>query len=134
MAVKESWQLADLARTMIIVGLTVRELHESEEQMHAERKLIVAVKELTRLTKGRASHPYRFRGVNRRGVWVTVHLPASLLAHVGAYARMKGYSQNDVLTMFLRDGVLCYLTGYNRFLRTIVGVEPAESKERVAIP
>jgi len=32
---------------------------------------------------------------------------------------MNSRSQNDALTMFLRDGMLCYLAGYNRFLKAL---------------
>jgi len=133
LAVRESWQLADLARTMIIVGLTVRELQKSLEEIGSEHKLVIAMKELTRVTRSSATHPYSFRGVNRRGVWITVHLPAGFLAHVVTYARVKGYSQNDALSMFLRDGMLCYLTGYNRFLRALVEVEPTQSRGKVTM-
>jgi hypothetical protein len=119
LAVSESWELADLARVMIIVGLTIRELHEAEGQMRNEHELIIGVEALTRLTRGRASRPYHRRGVSRRGIWVTVHLPSGFLRHVATYARMNGRSQNDALTMFLRDGLLCYFTGYNRFLKAI---------------
>jgi len=114
-----SWQLADLARVMIIVGLTIRELHEMEEDIRGTHELITGVEALTRLTRGRVSRPYHKRGANRKGVWFTVHIPAGFLAHVATYARMNGRSQNHVLTMFLRDGMLCYLTGYNRFLRAL---------------
>jgi hypothetical protein len=32
---------------------------------------------------------------------------------------MNGQSQNGALAMFLQDGMLCYLTGYNRFLKAL---------------
>jgi len=111
--------MADLARAMIIVGLTIRELHEMEEEIRGTHELITGVEALTRLTRGRVSRPYHKRGMNRKGVWITVHLPAGFLAHVATYARMNSRSQNDALTMFLRDGMLCYLAGYNRFLKAL---------------
>jgi predicted HTH transcriptional regulator len=119
LAINESWELADLARAMILVGLTIRELHEMEEELRGQHELIIGLEELTRLTRGRSSRPYHKRGLSRKGVWITVHLPAGLLAHVATYARMNGRSRNDALAMLLRDGMLCYSTGYNRFLKAL---------------
>ena len=102
-----------------MVGLTVRELHEMEEEIRGTHKLLIGVEALRRLTGGRVSRPYHRRGMNRKGVWITVHMPAGFLAHVATYARMNGCSQNYALTMFLRDGMVCYLTGYNRFLKAL---------------
>ena len=119
LAIEGSWQMADLARAMVIVGLTIRELHEMEEDIRGTHELMIGVEALTRLTRGRVSGPYHRRGMNRKGVWIRVHLPAGLLAHVATYARMNSRSQNDALTMFLRDGMLCYHTGYNRFLKAL---------------
>jgi hypothetical protein len=118
-AIDESWELADLARTMVMVGLTIRELHQAEEEIRSEHKLIIGLEAFTRLVQGHVSRPYRRRTGNRKGVWVTVHFPAGFLKHVVAYARMNGQSLNGALAMFLRDGLLCYLTGYNRFLKAL---------------
>jgi hypothetical protein len=104
---------------MILVGLSIRELHEMEEEIRGQHELIIGLEGLTRLARGRLSRPYHKRGVNRKGVWITVHLPAGFLTHVAIYATMNGRSQNDALTMFLRDGMLCYFTGYNRFLKAL---------------
>jgi len=119
LAIGGSWQLADLARVMITLGLTIRQLYEMEEEIRGTHELITGVEALTRLTRGRVSRPYHRRGANRKGVWITVHLPSGFLSHVATYARMNGQSQNNALTMFLRDGILCYLTGYNRFLKAL---------------
>ena len=118
LAVSESWELADLARVMILVGLTVRELHEAEEDMRSDHELLIGLEGLTRLTQGRLRRPYK-RGFNRRGEWITIHMPAGLLSHIATYAKMDGRSQNDALTMFLRVGILCYLTAYNRFRKSL---------------
>lgn len=119
MAVKESWEVADLARAMILTGLTIREIHDMEEEVRGRHELITATEVLTRLTRGRVSRRYSRRGYRREGTWITVHLPTGFLAHIRTYAKMEGRSQNDALCMFLEDGLLCYLTGHNRFLKAL---------------
>jgi hypothetical protein len=101
---------------MIITGLTVRELLKAQE--HSEHKLI-ALEALNQFSRDRPKRAYRPRTYDRKGEWITVHLPAGFLTHVATYAKVNGYSQNEALAMFLRDGMRCYLAGRKRFLRAL---------------
>jgi hypothetical protein len=121
LAARESWELADLGRVLIMMGLAFRELHDAEADVRRKKhRLFAAVKILNALTPrmgGGSRRPYRMRIGSSNSVWITVHLPAGFLTHVAKYARMNGRSQNDALTLFLRDGLLLYLYGYSRFLK-----------------
>ena len=75
LAKSESWELADLARGMIMVGLTMRHLHESESELGSNQRLIKAVDALNYLVRGAVGRRYSRRG-RGRGVWMTVSLPA----------------------------------------------------------
>lgn len=109
----ESWQLADLARGMIIAGLTFRHIYDSEKQRSLER-FVAATKALNFLSYGAGRRRYRPRRLGR-GKWVTVHLPAGLLYQVAMWARGHGRSRNDALSLFLQDGFLLYVTANKRF-------------------
>jgi len=103
---------------MIIVGLTVRELLKAQEGIRSKHRLI-AVEALRQFSPDGAKRAYKLRTSDRKGEWVTVHLPAGLLTHVATYAKVNGYSQNEALAMFLKDGMRCYLAGRKRFLRAL---------------
>ena len=66
-AIGESWQMADLARVVILARLTIHELHEAEEEIRSKHELIAGIEALTRLTRGRVNRSYRRNGMNRRG-------------------------------------------------------------------
>ena len=118
LAESESWELADLARGMILVGLALRHLYEAESELGSMEGLINATNALNyfvhRAVRRRYSRRRRGGGC---GVWITVHLPAGFVEHVDRYARGHARSRNDALAMFLQDGLYCYLLGYTRFLK-----------------
>jgi len=118
-AKSESWQIADLTRCMILVGLALRHLYEAESEVGSTQRLIKAVDALNYFLHGTVPRRYSRRG-GGQGVWVTVSLPAGFLKHVDTYARGHGRSRNDALTMFLQDGIFCYRFGYMQFLRGIM--------------
>ena len=119
LAESESWQLADLARGMIMVGLTLRQLHEAESEIVSMKHFVTAKDALNYLVHGAVRRRYRRRG-GRRGESVTVHLPAGFLKHLDMYAHSHGRSRNDALRALLQDGLLCYMFGYNHFLKGIM--------------
>jgi hypothetical protein len=120
LAESESWQRADLARGMIMVGLTLRHLHETESEVGSMEHFVTATDALNYLVHGAVRRRYSRHG-GGRAEWVTLHLPAGFLKHVDLYARGHGRSRNDALSMLLQDGLLCYLFGYRHFLKA--GIE-----------
>lgn len=116
LAESESWQLADLTRPVITVVLTFRYLYEVGSEAGSNHRLIAIMKALNYFGSGTTPRRYSQRGF--RGEWVTVHLPADFLQHVGMYAHGHGRTRNSALSMFLRDGLLCYFFGYKHFLKT----------------
>ena len=123
LAKSESWELADLARGMVISGLTIRNLHGANPRRM--ERFITATAALNYFSHG-AGRRYGARG-KIRGQWVTVHLPAGFLKHVDLYARSHGRSRNDALSMLLQDGLRLYLIGYKYFLEA--ALEPREAAE-----
>jgi hypothetical protein len=117
-AESESWQVADLARGMILVGLALRHLYEAQSEVASSQRFITATDALKYFKRGAVPRRYRRRS-GRRGETVTVHLPAGFLTHADAYARGHGRSRNDALRLFLQDGVFCYRFGYMQFLKGI---------------
>ena len=99
-AKSESWELADLARCMILVGLALRHLYESESAVGSTQRLITATDALKYFTRGAVRRRYSRRSAGQ-GVWMTVSLPAGFLKHVDTYARSHGRSRNDALNLFL---------------------------------
>ena len=126
-AESESWQLADLARGMIIAGLTFRHIYDSEKERSLER-FVAATEALNFLGYGAGRRRYRPRGLGR-GEWVTIHLPAGLLKQVAVWACRHGRSRNDALSLLLQDGLLLYVTANKRFQEA---AEEARSHEAVA--
>ncbi len=118
-AKSESWELADLARGMIMVGLALRHLYESESEVGSTKRLITATDALEYFAHGTVRRRYSRRG-GGEGVWMTVSLPAGFLKHVDTYASSHGRSRNDALGMFLQDGIFCYRFGYMQFLKGIM--------------
>ncbi len=108
----ESWQLADLARGMIIAGLTFRHIYDSEKERSLER-FVTATGALEII--GPVRRRYSPRGLGR-GDWVSIHLPLGFLKQVAMWARSHGRSRNDALSLLLQDGLLLYVTAYKRFL------------------
>ena len=119
LAKSETWQLADLARGLIMVGLILRHLHEAESEVVSMDHYVTAVDALNYLAHREVRRRYSGRG-GGRGESVTVHLPARFLDHVDLYARGHGRSRNEALTILLQDGVLCYVFGYRHFLRAAI--------------
>src|SRR5208337_3923570 len=95
-AESESWQLADLARGMIIAGLTFRCIYDSEKARSLER-FVAAEGALNFLGYGAGRRRYSPRGLGR-GEWVTVHLPVGFLKQVAMWAGRHGRSRNDALS------------------------------------
>jgi len=125
-AKSESWQIADLARCMILVGLALRHLYEAESEVGSTQRLITATDALTYFARGAVPRRYsRRRG--GRGEWVTVSLPAGFLKHVDTYASGHGRSRNDALRLFLQDGIFCYRFGYMQFLKGIMKTREHEA-------
>ena len=118
-AKSESWQIADLARCMILVGLALRHLYEAESEVGSTQRLIKAVDALKYFGRGAVPRRYSRHG-RGHGVWVTVSLPAGFLTHVDTYASSHGRSRNDALRLFLQDGIFCYRFGYKQFLKGIM--------------
>ena len=118
-AKSESWELADLARCMILVGLALRHLYEAESTVGSTKRLITAIDALKYFTHGTVRRRYSRRS-GGQGVWMTVSLPAGFLKHVDTYASSHGRSRNDALTLFLQDGIFCYRFGYIQFLKGIM--------------
>jgi len=118
-AESESWQIADLARCMILVGLALRHLYEAESEVASTRRLITATDALQYFVHSAVSRRYSPRS-GSLGVWMTVSLPAGFLKHVDQYARSHGRSRNDALRLFLQDGIFCYRFGYMQFLKGIM--------------
>jgi hypothetical protein len=110
-AESESWQLADLARGMIIAGLTFRHIYDSEKERSLER-FVTATGALKFI--GPVRRRYSPRGLGR-GEWVTIHLPLGFLKQVAMWARSHRRSRNDALSLLLQDGLLLYVTAYKRF-------------------
>jgi hypothetical protein len=123
MARDGGWELGDLARAMLLAGLS---FSLAEDKFASETRLTYEVGELRRLTTGTVRRPYRTGLGNRRGSWITVRLPKGFLKLVTMYAGSTGSSRNGAVNLFLKAGLLVYLVGYNKFLRTIV----AETKSR----
>jgi len=121
------WELADLARTLILAGLSFSLLHVAEGELASETRLIYEVREFTRTITGTVRRPYQTRSSSRRGSWITIRLPEGFLKFLSLYARSTGRSRNRALNLFLKAGLLLYLSGYNKFLRTII----TESKSRL---
>jgi hypothetical protein len=76
---------------------------------------------------GTVRRPYQTRSSSRRGAWITIRLPEGFIKFLTLYARSTGRSRNRALNLFLKAGLLLYLAGYNKFLRTII----TESKSRL---
>jgi len=117
-AKSESWEIADLARCMILVGLALRHLYEAESEVGSTQRLITATDALKKHFAGGVPRRYS-RRTSGQGVWMTVSLPAGFLQHVDSYARSHGRSRNDALNLFLQDGIFCYRFGYMQFLKGI---------------
>ncbi len=117
-AKSESWEIADLARGMILVGLALRHLYEAESKVASTQRLITTTDALKKYFAGGVPRRYS-RRTGGQGVWMTVSLPAGFLKHVDQYARSHGRSRNDALGMFLQDGIFCYRFGYMQFLKGI---------------
>ena len=118
MAESDSWEFADLARGMILVGLALRHLYEAESEVGSMGRLINTTNALNYFVHGAVRRRYSQRG-GGRGVWMTVSMPAGFVKHIDQYARIHARSRNDALNMFLQDGILCYLLGYTQFLKGI---------------
>ncbi len=106
-AKSESWEPADLARSMILVGLALRQLYESESAVGSTQRLITAIDALKYFAHGAVRRRYSQRSGGQR-VWMTVSLPAGFLKHVDTYAGSHGRSRNDALTLFLQDILLSF--------------------------
>jgi hypothetical protein len=104
---------------MIMVGLTLRHLHEAESEVRSMHHFVTATDALNYLAHGAVRRRYKRSG-GRRGEWITVHLPAGFLKHVDIYAQGHGRSRNDALSMLLQDGLLCYLFAYGHFLKSAI--------------
>jgi hypothetical protein len=87
LAKSESWELADLARGMIISGLAIRNLHAANPQRMG--RFITVTAALNYLGHGANRRRYSPRG-KIRGQWLTIHLPQGFLKHVDLYARGHG--------------------------------------------
>ena len=85
LAKSESWELAELARGMIMVGLTLRNLHEAESEVGSMNRWITVTDALNHFLHGAVPRRYSRRGGGRR-VWVTASLPTGFLKHVDLYA------------------------------------------------
>lgn len=114
------WELGDLGRALILAGLAFTLFRLAEKELASETRLTYAVGELTRLTTGTVRRPYRTSSGSKRGSWITVRLPEGFLKFLSMYARSTGRSRNGALNLFLKAGLLIYLSGYNKFLRTII--------------
>jgi hypothetical protein len=121
------WELGDLARALILAGLGFSMFRLSKDELASETRLTYAVGELNRLTTGTVRRPYETGLGNRRGSWITIRLPEGFLKFLSMYARSSGRSRNAALKLFLKAGLLIYLTGYNKFLGTII----AETESRL---
>ena len=121
------WELGDLARTLILAGLSFSLLHVAEDELASETRLTYAVREFTSMITGTVRRPYQTRSSSRRGSWITIRLPEGFLKFLSLYARSTGRSRNRALNLFLKAGLLLYLSSYNKFLRTII----TESKSRL---
>lgn len=122
------WELGDLARVLILAGLAFTLFRLAEDELASETRLTYAVGEVSRLMTGRVRRPYQTGPTGKRGSWITVRLPAGFLKFLCMYARSTGRSRNGALNVFLKGGLLVYLTGYNKFLRTIIARTDSQLK------
>jgi len=118
-AAEGSWELGDLARALILAGLAFSLLRLAAHDLATETYLSNAVRELRKLTTGTTKRPYRPGYKGMRSSWITVRLPEGFLKFLTMYARSTGRSRNDALKLFIRAGLLLYLSGYNKFLSAI---------------
>lgn len=125
LAESESWELADLARALMTVGLTLRYLYEARSGVGSKHRVFTAKVALNYLGHGTVRRGYSPRG--SRGEWLTVHLPAGFLKKVDMWAHDHGRSRNDALSLFLQDGLFCYLSSYKRFLKATIDARNSQA-------
>jgi len=121
-AVREHWEVSDLARVLICLGASGSFLRLEDPEISDRFKTLANVRSgLNALdaTLGTPSHRPQARPSAGRSELVALRLPQGLSRIVTTYARRRGSSRNEVLAMFLEHGLIIYLKAENILLETI---------------
>jgi len=133
-AVREHWEVSDLARVLICLGASGSFLRLGDPEVSDRFKTLANVRSgLNALdaTLGTPSHRLHARPSAGGSELVALRLPQGLSRIVTTYARRRGSSRNEVLAMFLERGLIIYLKAENILLETIrsIPIEPANTRE-----
>jgi hypothetical protein len=133
-AIKEHWEVSDLARMLICLGASGSFLRlgdpEASERFKTLAKVGPALGALD-VTLGKPSRrPYASPGTGGSDL-VALRLPRGLSGIITTYARTRGSSRNEVMAMFLERGLIIYLKAEKILLETICSIssEAASAKE-----
>jgi hypothetical protein len=115
------WQLADLQRTLICVGVTFFFLSlGGQDREEAARTLLGGLKLLkpsTSFSLNFSERPYAFRIPGRKSTLMTLNLPRSIRDLVAAYAGLMRASRNETYSKCLQQGLLIYLKAQTTILQ-----------------
>jgi hypothetical protein len=133
-AVREHWEVSDLARMLICLGASGSYLRLGDPEVSDRFKTLANVRSgLNALDAalGKPSHRRHARPSAGGSELVALCLPQGLSGIITTYARTRGSSRNEVLAMFLERGLIIYLKAENILLETIHSLltETSDTKE-----
>ena len=125
--------LSDLARMLICLGAAGTYLRLGDPEVSDRFKTLASMgaglNELNTILHGVSRRPHASRGLARSELFA-LRLPTGLTSLITTYARTKGRSRNEALTVFLERGLIIYLKAEMILRETIQSVE-AENVKRM---
>lgn len=135
LAIRDGWEVADLARTLICIGAVVSFLSlkkgETVERFKKRAMLRRTLGALDSVLGHPIRRPYAYAGIGQSEL-LTVRLPPGLSRTIRDYVNASSMSMNHVLGVFLQHGLIIYMKGENSLLDTIrsLAQELAEFEKR----
>ena len=133
LAIREGWEIADLARMLICLGAIASflSLREQETAESFKRRAIMSetVTVLDSVLGRPSRRPHALPGIGESEL-LTVRLPLGLSRIVAAYANTSGRSVNHALRIFLERGLIMYMKGENNLLETVRSINEELAKTK----
>jgi hypothetical protein len=126
LALRDGWELSDLARALVILAATGAWLGLRKEENVARLTEHVGLNRasiaLKRAIHGSGSkRPYAPRGSAETSVF-TLILPVNFSALIELYANAIGCSKNDLCRSLLTKGLIVYLRGQKAVIQALRGI------------
>lgn len=130
-ALREGWQISDLARVLICLGASSSFLRLENPKVAERFKTLATLGTLADALDanlGRVSRrPHAPPGLSASDL-LGLRLPQGLCRIITTYAATSGRSRNEVLVMFLERGLVIYLKGQNTLLETFRSLKSERTK------